>query len=65
MVRESPYQKALSMAGIMAVFGFVIAMTGLSQLATVSRPNWIIVFVGLVTMAFGLLSLCLASSDQE
>ncbi|MFQ5475176.1 MAG: hypothetical protein ACE5DM_05035, partial [Candidatus Nanoarchaeia archaeon] len=57
MVRESPYQKAVSLTGMISVFGFVVLMTGISQLATMPRPRWILVWLGLGTLVFGLLML--------
>ena len=57
MVHESPYQKAMSMTGIMAILGFVITLTGLSQLLSVGEPHWFLVVFGLVIATIGLILL--------
>ena len=50
MVVDSPYKKALSMTGLGTVMGIIFFLSGLSQLATLPRPNWILVILGFLMM---------------
>ena len=53
MVIHSPYKKALNLTAMITIFGVIFFLVGLSQMATLPGPNWILVIMGLITGTVG------------